>query len=116
MTSSHKIALGIALLLASMLSLAASPLAAQQRRGPQVVRYGNTSSFWFFDGRDDDRDFRSNGVFPGNFAGDPPDASIGIEGFLAGNSRRSPQPYPSQVVMTPPQARPCAHHHRRACK
>ncbi len=117
MTPSHKIAWGTALLLASVLSLAtASPLVAQERSGPPVVRYGNTSSFWFFDGRDDDRDFHNNAVFPGNFAGDPPEASIGIEGFLAGNSRRSPQPYPSQVVMTPPRPLPCPRHHKHACR
>jgi len=117
MIPSHKTAVGTALLLAGTLSLTtASPLAAQERSGRQVLRYGNTSSFWFFDGRDDDRDFHNNAVFPGNFAGDPPEASLGIEGFLAGNARRSPEPYPSQVIMTPPQALPCPHHHRRACK
>jgi hypothetical protein len=118
MTPGNTTAPGIALLLATALSFAAaSPSAAQERSGPPVLRYGNTSPFWFFDGRDDDRDFRNNGVFPGNFAGDPPSASIGIEGFLAGNSRRSPQPYPSQVVMTPAQTPPCLqHHHKRACR
>jgi|APAra7269097403_1048558.scaffolds.fasta_scaffold07399_2 hypothetical protein len=104
------------LLISALSFAAASPSAAQERSGPPVLRYGHTSSFWFFDGRDDNRDFRNNGVFPGNFAGDPPSASIGIEGFLAGNSRRSPEPYPSQVVMTPPQAPPCLHHRKRACR
>jgi len=117
MTPGDKIALGTALLLSIVSSFAmASPSAAQERSGPPVLRYGHTSSFWFFDGRDDNRDFRNNGVFPGNFAGDPPSASIGIEGFLAGNSRRSPEPYPSQVVMTPPQAAPCLHHRKRGCR
>ena len=104
-----------AVLLATMLVVAvASPAAAQQRSGRPVIRYGNTSSFWFFDGRDDQRDFRNNGVFPGNFAGDPPSASIGIEGVIAGNSERSALPYPSQVVMTPP--KPHCPSHRRASK
>ena len=117
MTPSDKIALATALLLSLLPSIATtSPSSAQERSGPPVLRYGNTSSFWFFDGRDDNRDFRNNGVFPGNFAGDPLSASIGIEGFLAGNSRRSPEPYPSQVIMTPPQAPPCLHHRRRACR
>jgi len=102
--------------LAALLAAAVASPAAAQDFGRPVLRYGHTSSFWFFDGRDDNRDFRNNGVFPGNFAGDPPSASIGIEGFLAGNSRRSPEPYPSQVVMTPPQAPPCPHHHKRACR
>jgi hypothetical protein len=109
----RQIGLRASLLAAALTVAAASPSFAQDWGRP-VLRYGNTSSFWFFDGRGDDRDFRNNGVFPGNFAGDPPSASIGIEGFLAGNSRRSPQPYPSQVVMTPPAAQPCARRHR--CK
>jgi hypothetical protein len=105
----------ISLLLAAVLTVASAPrLAAQERSGPPVIRYGNTSPFWFFDGRDDNRDFRNNGVFPGNFAGDPPSASIGIEGFIAGNSQRSVQPYPSQVVMTPP--KPHCPSRRRACR
>lgn len=104
-----------ALLLATMLTVAAaSPSTAEERSGRPVIRYGNTSSFWFFDGRDDQRDFRNNGVFPGNFAGDPPSASIGIEGVIAGNSQRSALPYPSQVVMTPP--KPHCPSHRRACR
>jgi hypothetical protein len=116
MTPSDKIVLGTALLLSIVSSLAtASPSAAQDFSRP-VLRYGHTSSFWFFDGRDDNRDFRNNAVFPGNFAGDPLSASIGIEGFLAGNSRRSPEPYPSQVIMTPPQPPPCVHHGKRVCK
>jgi hypothetical protein len=111
MTPSNKIALRTTLLLATLIAAAASPAAAQDGR---ALRYGNTSSFWFFDGRDDNRDFRNNGVFPGNFAGDPPSASIGIEGFLGGNSRRSPLPYPSQVVMTP--LKPQCPSRRRACQ
>jgi hypothetical protein len=102
------------LLTAVLIIAAASPSAAQERSGRPVIRYGNTSSFWFFDGRDDQRDFRNNGVFPGNFAGDPPSASIGIEGVIAGNSQRSVLPYPSQVVMTPPKLH-CTSR-RRACK
>jgi hypothetical protein len=116
MTPHSRIASKTALLLASVLSLSAASSSFAQDGSRPVLRYGNTSPIFSYDGRSDDRDFRNNGVFPGNFAGDPPSASIGIEGFLAGNSRRSPQPYPSQVVMTPPQAPPCPHHRRRACK
>jgi BA14K-like protein len=62
-----------------------------------VLRYGNTSP-WSFDGRDDDRDFRSNGSFPGNFATDSSTAWIGAAGLLGSNPQRSVEPYPSQVV------------------
>lgn len=46
--------------------LSASSSSARER----PLRYGNTSG-WSFDGRDDDRDFPTNGYFPGNFAADP---------------------------------------------
>jgi hypothetical protein len=67
-----------------------------------VIRYGNTSP-WSFDGRDDDRDFRSNGSFPGNFAADGSSAWIGAAGLLGSNPQRSVEPYPSQVVFGPSQ-------------
>jgi hypothetical protein len=115
MTACNGRTIRIVLLAAALTGAAASPLAAQQRSGVPVIRYGNTSPFWFFDGRDDNRDFRNNGVFPGNFAGDPPSASIGIEGVIAGNSQRSVLPYPSQVILAPPGS-PCPHHRKRACR
>jgi len=39
--------------------LAATPALAADYR---VLRYGNTSG-WYYDGRDDDRDFPTNGFF-----------------------------------------------------
>ena len=59
------------------------------------VRYGNTSSF-FYDNRNDNRDYPTNGVFPGNFAANPFDALIGRAGFLESNPQGSRVPYPSQ--------------------
>ena len=69
--------------------------------GARPLRYGNTSG-WLYDNRDDDRDFTSNGFFPGNFSADPPSAWFGAAGAFAGNSYRSPAPYPSQVVVGQP--------------
>jgi len=60
------------------------------------VRYGNTSSFFFFDGRDDARDFPANGAFPGNFAAAPFAAAIGAAGFLGSNPQHAAAPYPSK--------------------
>jgi hypothetical protein len=97
--------LGTARLAAIVLAgLAAAPALAQDY-GVHPLRYGNTSP-WSFDGRDDDRDFPTNGFFPGNYAAEPSSAWLGVEGLFAGNSRRSAQPYPSQVVIgaTPDQA------------
>jgi hypothetical protein len=77
--------------------LAATPVLAQDL-GVRPLRYGETSG-WYFDGRDDDRDMPTNGYFPGNFTADPSTAWLGAAGIFAGNSYRSPLPYPSQVVI-----------------
>jgi hypothetical protein len=37
---------------------------------------------WYYDGRDDRRDFPTNGSFPGNFAADPARAAIGAAGLF----------------------------------
>jgi hypothetical protein len=77
-----------------------APVLAGDYYGPRPLRYGNTSG-WHFDARNDDRDFPANGFFPGNFAANPPLASIGAAGFLESNPYRSPLPYPSQVYFGP---------------
>jgi hypothetical protein len=90
---------GFAIAAATVLaSLAATPASSQEQR---VLRYGNTSG-WSFDIRDDDRDSKNNGFFPGNFASNPSVAWIGAAGLLGSNPRRSATPYPSQVVFGPP--------------
>jgi len=84
-----------------LLALAASRPASAQTFGERPIRYGITSGP-HYDGRGDDRDFPTNGFFPGNFAADPVDASIGgAAGFLESNPRRSPLPYPSQRYVGP---------------
>lgn len=87
-----------AILLASVLASVGATSAPAQDYGPRQLRYGYTSG-WSFDARNDDRDVPTNGVFPGNFAANPPSASIGAAGFLESNPWRSAQPYPSQVVI-----------------
>jgi hypothetical protein len=72
--------------------------ARAQDLGLRPLRYGNTSP-WSYDNRDDPRDYPTNGFFPGNYTADPSTAWLGISGALAGNSDRSPYPYPSQVVI-----------------
>lgn len=73
-----------------------TPVLAGDFYGTRPLRYGNTSS-WHFDARNDDRDFPNNGFFPGNFAANPWQASIGAAGFLESNPYRSPWRYPSEV-------------------
>ncbi|MBO4225946.1 BA14K family protein [Bradyrhizobium neotropicale] len=68
--------------------------------GYRAIRYGQTSG-WFYDNRNDNRDFPTNGVFPGNFAAQPAVAWIGAAGFLGSMPQRSASPYPSQVVFGP---------------
>src|SRR5690242_19303330 len=85
---------------AALLAAFGASASRAQDLGVRPLRYGNTSG-WFYDNRDDSRDFTANGFFPGNFTADPPSAWLGAAGALAGNSHRSPLPYPSQVVIGP---------------
>lgn len=90
-----------------------TPVFAGDGYGARPLRYGNTSPWWTFDARNDNRDFPTNGSFPGNFAANPPLASIGAAGFLESNPYRSPRPYPSQVYFGPAaDRRYCARHYR----
>jgi hypothetical protein len=57
---------------------------------------GNTASFFFYDNRDDQRDFPTNGIFPGNFATDPFMAGVGAAGWLGSHPQHQAAPYPSQ--------------------
>ena len=82
----------------------AGAASAQER----PLRYGVTGGA-YFDGRDDDRDFRTNGYFPGNFAADPFSAGFGANGLFGWTPWRSARPYPSQVVFGAP-CRDCGPH------
>jgi BA14K-like protein len=82
---------------AAVLVIATATPAPAQDYGRPTLRYGNTSG-WHYDGRDDDRDFPTNGYFPGNFAADPASAMIGAAGIFGSTPWRSATPYPSQVV------------------
>jgi hypothetical protein len=81
-----------------LLAFAASITGASAQTYGEGRRYGNgnTASFFFYDNRDDQRDFPTNGVFPGNFAGDPVWAGVGAAGWLGSNPQHQSAPYPSQ--------------------
>ena len=87
------------LLAAFAATVAASSVQAQVVYGAGHERYGNgnTASFFFYDNRDDQRDFPTNGVFPGNFASEPFFAGVGAAGWLGSNPQHQPTPYPSQT-------------------
>jgi len=71
-------------IVAAVAVLLAQPSLAQDRarratasRHPLIVsRDAPPSPIWYFDGRDGDRDFPTNGVFPGDFAADPANAAF----------------------------------------
>jgi hypothetical protein len=86
------------LITAATLAFVATTPALAQDFGARILRFGNTSG-WYYDGRDDDRDFPANGFFPGNFAADPSHAAIGAAGIFGSTPSRSAAPYPSQVVI-----------------
>jgi BA14K-like protein len=83
---------------ATVLASAATTAVLAQDYGARPLRFGNTSS-WYFDGRDDNRDFPANGAFPGNFAANPANAAIGAAGIFGSSPRHSAMPYPSQVII-----------------
>jgi hypothetical protein len=97
---------------ATVLASAATTAALAQDYGGRPLRFGNTSG-WYFDGRDDNRDFPTNGVFPGNFAADPANAAFGAAGIFGSTPWRSAMPYPSQVIIgSAPDQAYCARRYR----
>jgi hypothetical protein len=54
---------------------------------------------WYFDGRDDNRDFPTNGFFPGDFAANPFGAAIGAAGIFGSTPARDSNSYPSQAIV-----------------
>jgi hypothetical protein len=66
---------------------------AQSARQPFLQRDVPPTA-WYYDNRDDSRDFQNNGFFPGDFAANPPVAWIGAAGIIgfrpAGGSHFGP--------------------------
>jgi len=84
---------GILAVIALISACGVTPVLAQNTA--TSVDAGLVYNAWF-DGRDDVRDFPTNGFFPGDFAADPPRAAIGAAGILGSTPTRS---YPSEVVV-----------------
>jgi hypothetical protein len=74
-------------------STAAAPVLAQRAHEP-FLRRDLPPTAWYYDGRDDIRDFPANGFFPGDFAANPPGAWLGAAGIFgstpSGGSRFGP--------------------------
>ena len=62
-------------------STAASPALAQRAHEP-FLRGDLPPSAWYYDGRDDGRDFQANGFFPGDFVANPAGAWLGAAGIF----------------------------------
>ncbi|MCC8965915.1 BA14K family protein [Bradyrhizobium sp. Pear76] len=82
-------------------AIALSAAAASGQEAARPLRYGSTGGA-YFDGRNDDRDFRSNGSFPGSFAANPFSAGFGAAGLFGSTPYHSARPYPSQVTFGAP--------------
>ena len=57
------------------------PALAQHTHEPFLQR-DTPPTAWYFDGRDDVRDFQNNGFYPGDFAAHPADVMIGAAGLF----------------------------------
>jgi hypothetical protein len=111
---------GMVLLAATMLASGLMPVAAQERGSGgatrvsqhDLARSGQAPIIWYYDGRDDDKDFPTNGVFPGDFAADPAGAWIGATGVFGRIQGR----YDSELAQTSAESRHdpsyCVRRHR----
>jgi hypothetical protein len=59
--------------------------AAAQNLHRAFLRRDVPPTAWYYDGRDDGRDFQNNGFFPGDFAANPPAAWVGAAGIFGFN-------------------------------
>ena len=102
----------LAIITATLLACSIVAPALAQDYGNRTPRFGYTSG-WYYDGRDDNRDFPTNGVFPGDFAADPGYAWIGAAGLFGSNPWHSATPYPSQgLIASAPDQAYCHHRYR----
>ena len=86
-------------------SLGPTPLSAQYLATPEMAdtrplpQIASSRSFRYFDGRDDVRDFPTNGFFPGDFATNPANAAIGAAGVFGSTPSGASNNPPSQVTL-----------------
>lgn len=74
--------LGLLLTIATVLASAAAAPALAQRAHEPFLRRDLPPTAWYYDGRDDIRDFPANGFFPGDFATNPAAAWLGTAGIF----------------------------------
>jgi BA14K-like protein len=94
--------LRMALVVMSILASWPIPVLAQDPgsgSAPRSSQGGFPRFIWFFDGRDDVRDFPTNGFFPGDFAANPAGAMIGAAGIFGSNPTGPGYGYPPQATV-----------------
>ncbi len=69
-------------LLTAATVVASTAAAPAQRAHEPLLRRDTPPTAWYYDGRDDIRDFPANGFFPGDFAANPPGAWLGAAGIF----------------------------------
>ena len=89
----------VSMLVAALAAFVAVAPASAQNYGEPPLRYGNTSGP-IFDGRDDHRDFPTDGFFPGNFAADPIYAAKSAEPLDFWRAIRNARPRPTRPKPT----------------
>lgn len=78
--SKPKITFAIAI---SLAAIGTPPLFAQNgSNGQPFLERTPSYTAWYYDGRDDPRDFPTNGFFPGDFAANPSSAAISATGIF----------------------------------
>jgi len=103
-------AAAIMLALSDPALVVAKDLGAHKPANPPPIARRN---IWYYDGRDDVRDFPTNGFFPGDFAANPANAAIGAAGIFGSTPSRAPNGYPSQVIVGSQRAQThCARRYR----
>ena len=107
---------GIKAAIAAFLLCCGTPLMAQDAAAPRSVAaraaVGGGNPFWY-DGRDDARDFPTNGFFPGDFAANPAWAWLGAAGIFGSTPDRGYDRNPPPVVIRSQADRASCVRHRR---
>ena len=74
--------LGKLMVAVAVVAWASAAPAFAQNAHPPFLQRDVPPTAWYYDNRDDGRDFQNNGFFPGDFAANPAGAWIGAAGII----------------------------------
>jgi hypothetical protein len=102
---------------AAIMLVSSAPVLARDRAASKSANLAPIAHryIWYYDVRDDVRDFPTNGFFPGNFAANPANATISAAGFFGSWPSRAPNVSPSHVVVGSKRAQTHCARRNRAC-